>query len=336
MRILVAGGTGFLGGAIADAAVAAGHEVLVLTRGGKAIGAGRSAIFADRNLDLSALAGIRVDAVIDTCAFEPIAVKALLQAVKTDHYSFVSSASVYADFSTRGVSETSKTLRASPEELAKLAALDAGQRGSAAAMGALYGPMKREAEIAAEMLTGGRALLIRAGLLVGPGDRSDRFTWWVRRGDQGGPVAVPGRPERQFQLIDVRDAADFILRAAERGDTGPVNLSSQPLPFRDLFDAIDACTGRPAVWHWVEDQVAQSAGVVAWSEAPLWIPEDLEGWQHFLEIDVSRAFELGLKIRTLQDTVRDTLAWDRTRRDETLKTGITLEHEQSMLAAVRQ
>jgi 2'-hydroxyisoflavone reductase len=240
MNVLVVGGTGFLGGAVADAAFEAGHRVAIFTRGqtvNPAVGAGFETITGDRHRDLSGLRGRSFDLVVDTCAFAPDAVASLLDALSPTigRYALVSSASVYADFAQPGLTEQAPASRATLEQLELARSLPVEQRSSAASYGTAYGPLKRECELVALDRLGDRAFILRSGLLVGAGDYTDRLTYWVRRIDQGGSIPAPGDPQRLVQLIDVRDAARFIVEGAERGLSGVFNLTSRPLPISELL-----------------------------------------------------------------------------------------------------
>uniref|UniRef100_A0AAN0NM29 NAD-dependent epimerase/dehydratase family protein n=1 Tax=Yoonia rhodophyticola TaxID=3137370 RepID=A0AAN0NM29_9RHOB len=191
MRILIVGGTGFLGSATARAAVAGGHQVTVMTRSGRNVATSAQALIADRTSDVPDLRG-QFDAVIDTCGYAPDMVARLLQATGPVRYVFVSSISVYDDMSVAQFDETATASAATQDDLDLAAAVEPALRCVADPYGASYGRLKRSCEIAAEEGSEGNCALIRLGLIVGPEDYTDRFTWWVRRCDQDGPLAVPG------------------------------------------------------------------------------------------------------------------------------------------------
>jgi len=337
MNVLVVGGTGFLGGAVAREALARGHRVAIFTRGqtGKDAGPGGIEVLnGDRHGDLSALTDRAFDLVVDTCAFAPEAVASLLDALSPEigRYALVTSVSVYADFKAPGVSEDSPASRATPEQLAMARALPPEQRSSAASYAKAYGPLKRECELVALERLRERALILRSGLLVGAGDYTDRLTSWVRRVDQGGAIPAPGDPQRSIQLVDVRDAARFIVETAERNVGGIFNLTGRPFPFADLLEAIRRVAGSDARLVWRSDEAVLGAGLEPWTEVPLWLPQADEAFRHFLEIDVERAFAHGFKPRPLDETLRQILAWDRTRRDTPLKAGMPPDKEAALLA----
>lgn len=197
MRCLVVGGTGFLGGAIADALAAVGHEVAVLTRGetGRALPEGVKTIRADRHGDLGLLAGRRFDWAFDTCAYEPGAMERLLDALGGElaRYVLVSSLSAYGTFARRGLTEDDPVPDATAEDLAAARAVPPDKRASAFAYGASYGPLKRSCEVAATERLGARATALRVGLLVGAGHRTDPRTWWARRIDEAHGAAAACR-----------------------------------------------------------------------------------------------------------------------------------------------
>lgn len=339
MNVLVVGGTGFLGGAVVDAALEAGHRVAIFTRGqtvNPALGAGFETIVGDRHHDLSALRDRSFDLVVDTCAFAPDAVESLLDALfpTIGLYALVSSASVYAGFAEPGLTEQAPTSRATPEQLDLARSLPVERRSSAGSYGTAYGPLKRECELAALERLGDRALVLRSGLLVGAGDYTDRLTSWVRRVDQGGSIPAPGNPQRLVQLIDVRDAARFIVEGAVKGLGGVFNLTGRPLPMSALLDSCHHVAGSDARFVWCPDEAVLAVGLEPWSEVPLWLPHSDESFRHFLEIDTEKAFAQGLQIRPLAETLENILAWDRTRRPTPLKAGMPPEKEAALLAAV--
>lgn len=337
MNILVVGGTGFLGGAVARDALAQGHRVAIFTRGQKerdAVPEGTEVLVGDRHRDLSALKGRSFDLVVDTCAFAPDAVASLLDALpEIGRYALVTSASVYAGFAVPGISETSPASRATPEQMEMARSLPPEKRSNAANYGTAYGPLKRECELVSLDRLGERAFILRAGLLVGARDYTDRLTYWVRRIDQGGTIPAPGDPQRLVQLVDVRDAANFIINGGERGLSGIFNLTGRPFPMGELMDSIRRVAGSDARIKWRPDKAVLAAGLEPWSEVPLWLPQSDEAFRHFLEIDVKKAFANGFKPRPLDETLQQILAWDRTRRDTPLKAGMPPEKEAALIAA---
>ena len=338
MRCLVVGGTGFLGGAIAEALAAAGHAVAVLSRGRtrRILPEGVETIGADRHGDLGALAGRRFDWAFDTCAYEPGAVEGLLDALgpALTRYVLISSLSAYGTFTRPGLTEADPAPDATGEDLAAARAVPPDERASAFAYGRSYGPLKRACEVVAAERLGGRATMLRAGLLVGAGDYTDRLTWWARRIEEArGPrrrVPAPGPPSRPVQMIDARDAALFALRCAEEGLGGVWNVTGRPMPLSDLLDAVKRAVGSDAEIVWVDERAIVDAGIEPWSELPLMTPP-VDAFRHLLEVDAGRARAAGLSTRPLAETLGPLLAWDRDRRERPLRCGIAPQQEAALL-----
>ena len=299
MRILILGGTRFLGRHLVDAALARGYEITLFNRGrtNPDLFPGVERLRGDRDGNLEALRGRSWDAVIDTCGFVPRLVRASaeLLADAVSHYSFISSVSVYADLSKSIVDEN-----------APLHELD--DKTTEVVDGETYGGLKVLCERAAAAAMPGRVLNVRAGLIVGPHDSTDRFPYWTRRVAQGGEVLAPGRPERRVQFIDVRDLSAWVLRMAESSQTGPYNVTGprDPLTMEQFLDACKRVSGSNASFVWASEPFLKEREVIPYSEMPLWIPEDLPG---FNSVDCSRALARGLTFRPLAATIRDTLDW---------------------------
>ena len=335
MKILVVGGTGFLGSAIKQACVAAGDEVFVLSRRSQAevAMADVEILTCDRHHDLSRLQGHQFDLVFDTCAYAPDAVEQLLDALKPfdGRYVFISSASVYGDYSRPRLAEDLEVPRANADHLALASSLPPKDRASATSYGEAYGPLKRECECVAIERLGNRALILRSGLLVGAGDYTDRLTWWLRRLDAGGKIPIPGPPERPIQLVDVRDAAAFAYRGARRGVHGIYNLTSKPIPMMALLDAAKQVCGSNAELFWLDDEKVRASGIKAWTDIPLWLPATSDTYRHFFEINVEKAYRAGLQLRPVDETIADIIAWDRGRRAEPMKCGMSKAQEDILL-----
>ena len=309
MKLLILGGTVFLGRALVDTALARRHTVTLFNRGQHhaELYPEVEKLRGDRDGDLGALRGRRWDAVIDTCGYVPRVVRASaeLLADAVDHYTFISSISVYPHFKRRGLDESAEVgVLADPA----VETID----------GDTYGPLKALCEQAAEQVLPGRVLNIRPGLIVGPHDYSDRFTYWVQRVSQGGEVLAPGRPERHMQFIDVRDLAECTLRMVEGRRTGIYNATGpdQPLPMGTLLDVCRDVSQSDARFTWVDEAFLAEHEVGAWIELPLWIPESDPDMVGFADVDCSKAIAAGLTFRDLAATVRDTLMWNTTRSDE--------------------
>jgi len=325
MKILILGGTAFLGRALVEAALKRGHQVTLFNRGrtNPDLFPQVEKLVGDRDGSLQALAERRWDAVLDSSGFFPRIVRQSAQALSAavDHYTFISSLSVYADTSQIGLDETALLARipdASVEEIT----------------GETYGALKALCEEVVLETLPGRSLILRPGLIVGPHDRSDRFTYWTHRVMQGGQVLAPGSPKRRLQFIDVRDLAAWNIRLVEAGKTGCYNASGpeQPVPMGELLDICRTVSGSDADFIWVEEKFLQDQGVEPWLELPLWIPESDSDAAGFFAFDISKALSGGLVFRPLSETVSDTLAWEAARpADYAWRAGMRSEREAELL-----
>jgi 2'-hydroxyisoflavone reductase len=333
MKLLIIGGTRFLGRHLVDAARARDHEVTLFNRGLHSSGLNVETIRGDRYTDLAKLEGRRWDAVVDTCGMLPRAVRAAAEVLSDsmDRYVFISTQNVYADVSVHGVDETFPLRTLTNEQLAEANAIDTAGQPS---YGALYGGLKVMCEQAAEEVMPGRVLTIRPGLIVGPYDYTDRFTYWVVRVARGGEVLAPGRPDRSVQFIDVRDLAEWALSMIERRAVGVYNANgpTNSVTMRDVLEQCKSVSASDASFTWVGEDFLLGENVASWSEMPLWLPEEaaphLKG---FMFINCDKAVEAGLRDRPLSDTIRDTLDWYHTSRTGDLKAGIDAEKEQNLL-----
>ncbi len=332
MHLLVLGGTRFLGRHVAELALQRGHRLTLLHRGRSGSGLFPQAehLIADRNTDLSVLAGRRFDAVVDTSAYWPRQVQAAAAqlAGHVGHYQLVSSISVYA-----------QPQQVPLDEDAALATLDDPQTETVT--GATYGGLKVLCEQAAVAAYGAqRCLLPRPGLLVGPHDPTERFTWWVRRllrATPGSEVLAPGEPGTPVQFIDARDAAAWMLLQAETGGHGAFNLTgpAQPLSMGTLLHTACATLAAEAApsLTWVSEAFVEAQGVAPWSDLPVWLPQPLAGLHR---TDIGRALRSGLRCRPLAQTLADTAAWARLHAPGpggTPPPGLTAQREEALLAA---
>ena len=334
MKLLIIGGTRFLGRYLVTSALANNHEVTLFNRGlhSSEPETAVETIHGDRNGDLSKLQSRRWDAVIDTCGMLPRTVKAAAKVLSEsiEIYTFISTQNVYADVSTPGVDESSPLKLLTHEQLEQAHAIDTTGEPS---YGNLYGGLKAHCEQAAEEVMPNRVLNIRPGLIVGPNDYTDRFTYWVVRVARGGEVLAPGRPDRFVQLIDVRDLAEWIVQLIERKQTGVYNANGLANTFtmKDLLEECKAVSDSDATFTWVSESFLLEENVAAWSDMPLWLPEEaaphLRG---FMFVSYEKAVRDGLRFRPLRETVTDTRRWAQAYSGD-LKAGITAEKEQRLL-----
>lgn len=339
MHLLILGGTRFLGRHLADLALARGHRVTLLHRGrsGADLFPQAEHLIADRNADLALLDGRRFDAVVDTSAYWPRQVQevAARLAGRVGHYQMVSTISVYAEPDAGPLSEDSP-----------LATLT--DPATEQVTGETYGGLKVLCEQAAVTGFGaGRCLLPRPGLLVGPHDPTERFTWWVRRllgAAPGSEVLAPGDPAGPVQFIDARDAAAWMLAQAEAGRSGPFNLTGPAAPLTMGAFLEEACrvlapASDPPRLDWVAEDFLLGQGVAPWTELPLWLPQPNAGIHR---TDITRALAAGLLCRPLAETLADTAAWAQTAPVAATaegpprpRTGLAPEREAALLQAWR-
>lgn len=343
MRILILGGTVFLGRHLVDAALAGGHEVTLFNRGqhNPDLYPQLEHLRGDRRGDLRALEGRTWDAVIDTGGYIPSLVRASarLLAGAVGQYVFISTISVYSDISKPGVDESAPVDTISPEQLREAEDIVPPAKGTVARIYAeKYGALKALCEQAAEECLPGRVLNVRPGLIVGPYDYSDRFTYWPGRVARGGEVLAPGRPARAVQLIDVRDLAEWVIRMVEAGQMGVYNATgpAEPLTMGGILEACKRASNSNATFTWVDEAFLLAENVQPWSQVPLWIPETPEE-DGFNAINIEKAVGAGLTFRPILETARDTLAWDSTRpAGEERQAGLAADDEARLLRAWHQ
>jgi 2'-hydroxyisoflavone reductase len=318
MRLLVLGGTKFLGRATVDAALARGHELTLFNRGqtNPDLYPDVETIRGDRTQDLSGLNGRDWDAVLDMATFLPRVVRLSVDALRgrVSRYVYVSSISAYASFTVAPVEGAAVAELADPNS----ESIDD------------YGALKAACEGVVSDAYGDAALIVRPGLIVGPHDPTDRFTYWPRRVAKGRRVLAPAPPDAPVQFIDVRDLGAWIVHATERGESGVFNATGEPITFVELLDACQAVSG-PAEIVWVPSEQLVEAGVGEWMELPLWIasPE----FAAMQRADVSKARDAGLSFQPLAQTIADTLAWDAQRESPQAEgVGLSPEREQELLA----
>jgi 2'-hydroxyisoflavone reductase len=329
MKVLVVGGSGFLGTAISRASLHAGHDVSILSRAKAPAPEGVTIIAADRAGPLPDLRGHGFDAVFDTSAYRPSMVAALRTALgdRIARYVMVSSISVYESLPEPGLGEDSPARAATPEECEEAEMVD--DAVSAASYAATYGPLKRSCEEVAVDWLGARATLLRVGLLIGPGDYTDRMTFWVRRIAQGGVVPIPGPQDRPVQVVDVADVAAFALRCVDASIGGVFNVTGPTLTFEQLVTAIRDATGSDTTFRWMPPERFAEAGLSYWTDLPLILPpdEDLRG---MLDVSTAAARAQGLTIRPLGETLAAIHGWDKATQKR-LAAGFPAEAEAALL-----
>ena len=326
MKILILGGTEFVGRHLTTAALARGHDVTHFNRGKTAPNAFRDVptILGDRDGGLAPLEDGSWDAVLDTSGYVPrvVGASARLLSSRASFYAFVSSVSAYADLSVRGV-----------DEEAPLAELDDPESEE---LPAKYGPLKVACERVVRSTFAERALIVRPGLIVGPHDPTDRFTYWPVRLARGGTVLAPAPPDQRVQWIDARDLAEWMIRRAEAGAGGVFNAvgPAEITSFGALIEGCRRAAGSAAEIAWTDPEHLAKHGVDQWLDLPLWIARPHAAG--LLHVDGSRALDAGLTCRSLEETARDTLEWARTRpADHAWQAGLSAEREAVVLAGSR-
>jgi 2'-hydroxyisoflavone reductase len=336
LRILILGGTGFTGPFQVKYALSRGHKVTVFNRGKTHPGELPKEVeqlTGDRNGQLEALKGKKWDVCIDNPTTLPAWVRDAAQILKgnVERYIFISTISVYADTST------------GPDENTPLAKYEGADpfKETLEAMKAsgykTYGPLKALSEQETEKWFPGKSLIIRPGLIVGPRDETDRFTYWPVRIDRGGEVLAPGNPSDPVQFIDGRDLAEWTIRMAENRETGIYNATgpAKELGIGGMLDGIKTALNSNATFAWADAEFLKQQKVEAWSDMPVWAGDELG----MSRTNISRALAKGLTFRPLGDTARDALAWFKAQKPERqakMRAGLTPEREAEVLVALHK
>ena len=332
MNILILGGTKFLGRHIADSALAHGHTVTLFNRGKTNPGLFPSVetILGDREHDLAKLTSVgrEWDAVVDVAGYLPRIVRLSAEGLERSvgRYVFISSISAYDEsiFRKIGVNESDAVGKLKDETIEEIT-------------GETYGPLKALCEKTVLDLYGGCGLVIRPGLIVGPHDPTDRFTYWPVRVARGGDVLTPEGPGVPVQIVDGRDLSDFVVQLIEANASGIYNATGPEyeLTFGTMLETCQEVSGSDARFHWASAEFLKGHHVEEWSEMPVWVPDNEEN-AGFSRVDVSKAIRAGLTFRPLKETVRDTLEWAGTRpTDHAWRAGLTREKEVEVLASLQ-
>lgn len=331
-----------MGRHVLNAALGKNHEVTLFNRGKKYADEEipkTEQIHGDRNFELEKLNGRKFDAVIDTCGYLPQTVRKSAEFLKdkAEKYVFISSGSVYSDTRNADYDEQTETAKLSESEREKFENLDPAQELNGLVLGESYGALKKLCEEAAEKAMPNRVLNVRAGMIVGAFDWTDRFAYWVMRVARGGEVLAPGKAENFVQLIDARDLSEWIINAIEENESGIFNATSKSLDltFGKMLDEIKTATEAQAEFIWADEKFLTENAVAPWSEMPFYLPESDENYRNFLTMNVDKALEKGLKFRPLSDTILETLNWRKT-QDFEMKAGISAEKESELIQKLQK
>jgi 2'-hydroxyisoflavone reductase len=321
VKLLVIGGTRFAGRAFVELAVQHGHDVTVFHRSVSEPEDFPSVehLHGDRDRQLGVLRGRSWDAVLDTCAYVPRAVREASAVLRdaAGHYTLVSTLSVHPDDMPAGSTEQAVTYQPPFPQTETVT-------------DETYGPLKVACEYAAKTAFGDRCLIIRPGYIVGPHDPSDRFTFYLRRVARGGEMAAPGPPDAPLQVIDARDLAAFMLGRIEAADGGEFGVvgPGEPIVMRDVLDTARDVAAADTTFTWVSEEFLDAVGDQAQEWFPMWEPQ-FPGVHTY---DAAKAIAAGLRCRPFAQTVADTLAWDQQRGQPDLRTGLSAEMERELLA----
>ncbi|SMO74277.1 SDR family oxidoreductase [Melghirimyces algeriensis] len=338
MNILIIGGTRFLGRYITQEAQKRNHKVTLFNRGQENpdLFPEVETIVGDRYTDIQCLGDREWDCVIDTFGFVPWAIAPSIRYLKnrTRHYIFISSQSVYSDFTKINIDEHSPVATLPAEKVAELE-----REGYGPTYGKHYGAMKFLCEQLLEQEMPQKVLHVRPGLIVGPHDYADRFSYWVNRVSQGGDILAPGHPEQPIQIIDVRDLASWMIHMIESRQTGVYNVTGpqSPLTMGSILEECRRITNSEAVISWVNETFLLEKNIQPWTELPLWLPEksglgnDDPPPIGLFRINISRALQQGLSFRPLSETIYDTWQWLKSENKEIFNAGLTAEKEQQLL-----
>jgi 2'-hydroxyisoflavone reductase len=332
-KVLILGGTGFIGPHFIDSLTAGGHKITLFNRGKRdpEVKPGIEQLLGDRNGQIDTLRGRDWDVVIDNSGYTPSQVRATAELLK-DHvrrYIFISSIAVYADFAKAGVDEDYKLMVLKDPTTEEV-------------NGETYGGLKVLCEKVVETTFGKRGTIIRPTYIAGPGDHTDRFTYWPVRVSKGGEMLAPGTPSDPFQYIDVRDLADFIRTCVEKDVSGKFNLCGPQgaVTMGSLLDEAKRITKAETKFVWATPAFLEANEIIGEKAKgnfmPIWqAPKGEEAG--LLLVSPARAEKKGLKFRSLETTIRDTLAWQKTRPEDkqVLKAGLTAEKEAELLAKLR-
>ncbi|EIM05059.1 NAD-dependent epimerase/dehydratase [Planococcus antarcticus DSM 14505] len=320
MKVLIIGGTSFVGRHIVEKLLEKGHEVVLFNRGksNPSVFPELKRILGDRRKDAAKLANEKWEAVIDTSTYTPADLEPILENILTDHYTFISTISVYTDFKQGPVKENASVFEKKVQ----------GDKVT----GETYGPFKVMCERLIEERLGDRALIIRPGIVVGPADPTDRFTYWTIKLNGKGPVLIPGSKKSKVQWIDARDLAEFTVSQMEKKATGIFNVAADSISMEEFVSSLAAGELETT---WADDSDLLDKGVQTF-ELPFWIPISTDFPEGFILVNNEKAKSAGLTLRSLEQSAKDTLEWSKTEGVTQLKAGLDEEKERDLLKSLKK
>jgi 2'-hydroxyisoflavone reductase len=325
MRILILGGTSFVGRHFTEESLKRGFDVTLFNRGktNTELYPEVEKLIGDRDGNLESVKGKQWDIVIDTSGYVPRVVEQSIEALKGNigHYVFISSISVYRDFREGRRAEGDPVGKLENERIEEVT-------------GETYGPLKALCEEVVTSELPDKNLIIRPGLIVGPYDTTDRFTYWVDRFSRGGEILVPGTGTREVQWVDVRDLVTWTLNMAEKKETGTYNVTgpSEHYTMGELIDTLDKWTSTHSTKiDWVGSDFLIEQGVQPFTELPLWVPINDEYPAGYILADILKATNKGLTFRRPVETIEDIWQWHNARDVQDLKAGLDHNKETSLL-----
>jgi 2'-hydroxyisoflavone reductase len=334
VKLLVLGGTEFLGRYLVESALVAGHEVTLFNRGRRnsSLFPDVERIIGDRRGDLAALAGRRWDAAVDSSGYLPGQVRRMAERLRdsVDHYTFISTISVYAEFFLDGTDEAAPVAQVSEPEIFTAESFDPPERSlPGGGYGQSYGGLKALCEREAELAMPERTLVVRPGLIIGPHDYSGRYSYWVDRLARGGQVLAPGAPENPVRVIDVRDLADWIMQIVRSRGTGVFNATGRDgMTMREVIEQTALATDSRSTITWVPEEVLMATGMDPFESFPLWVPKKHNA---VFGVQNNRAIATGLTFRPLMQTAEAVSEWQRLDRSAVISPGLDALHEAEIL-----
>jgi 2'-hydroxyisoflavone reductase len=330
LRVLIFGGTGFIGPHFVETLRARGHKLTLFNRGKRnpTLFPDVETLLGDRNGQVDALKGRDWDVVIDDSGYTPKQVKLTTDLLKghVQHYIFVSSISAYADLTPPGIDEDYRLATLKDPTVEEIT-------------DSTYGGLKALCEKTVEQAFGKNSAVVRPSYIVGPGDPTDRFTYWPVRASKGGEMLAPGSPSDPIQFIDVRDLAEFMRGCVEQRFNGSYNACNPPgaVTMGDLLEMSKKLSGANTKFVWAPTEFLEKNKALETGEVPIWAPPVGEMAGATL-ISSARAVEKGMRFRTLETTVRDTLAWHGKRpadQQQKLRAGFSPEREAQLLKMLK-